>query len=193
MSITNYFKPCEITVPGNDNRLFIASYSDIESYTFDGSNQLTAITMKSQKGFAVVEADFDAVQFENSGTANRGFYSEQTLTAWFSNQKAELQTLLAELRDQTPCGLVIIRRDGNNRYWISGIAPIANMGANRPWMSLESNFNSGMSIEEIEEGNRYELIFGRLSATEEYIVEEGTASLSLAIAGGTADFINWPT
>ena len=193
MSITNYFKPCEITVPGNDNRLFIAAYPDVASITFDNDKQVTAITMETLKNFAIIEADFDAVQFENSGTANRGFYSEQTLTAWFSNQKAELQVLLQELRDQTPCGLVIIRRDGNNRYWLSGMAPADEMGANRPWMSLESNFNSGMSIEEIEEGNRYELVFGRLSGTEEYLIEEGTGSLSLAIAGGTADFIDWPS
>jgi len=192
MSITNYFKPCEITVPGNDNRLFIASYEDIDTYTFDG-NLLTGVTMKTDKGFAVIEADFDAVQFENTGTANRGFFSEQTLTAWFSNQKEELQVLLDELRNQTPCGLVVIRRDGNNRYWISGIAPEGKMGANRPWMSLESNFDSGQSIEDIEEGNRYELIFNRVSGTEEFFIEDGTDSVSESLANGSADFINWPT
>ncbi len=192
MSITNYFKPCEITVPGNDNRLFIASYEDIDSYTFDVDEKLTAVTMKLNKNFAIVEGDFDAVQFENNGTANRGFFSEQTLTAWFSNQKQELQVLLDELRNQTACGLVIIRRDGNNRYWISGIAPLDKMGANRPWMNLESNFNSGLSIQDIEEGNRYELIFGRVSGTEEYFVADGTASLSEGLAGGTAAFVNWP-
>ncbi len=192
MSITNYFKPCEITVPGNDNRLFIASYEDIDSYTFDSDNKLTDITMKTDKGFAIIEGDFDAVQFENTGTANRGFFSEQTLTAWFSNQKQELQVLLDELRNQTACGLVVIRRDGNNRFWISGIAPEDKMGSNRPWMNLESNFNSGLSIEDIEEGNRYELIFGRVSGTEEYFVEDGTGSPSEKLADGSADFVNWP-
>lgn len=192
MSITNYFKPCEITIPGNDNRLFVAAYTDIDTYTFDVNNVLTAITMKTDVDFHIIEADFDAVQFENTGTANRGFFSEQTLTAWFSNQKPELQTLLQELRDQTPCGLVIIRKDGNSRYWISGIAPVDKMGANRPWLSLETNFNSGMSIDEIEEGNRYELVFGRLSGTEEYPIETGTASVSSKLDDGSATFVDWP-
>ncbi len=192
MSITNFFKICEKNVPGNRSRLFVANMEDIASYTFQGK-ELESITMESQKHFAIIEADFDAVQYESAGQANRGFFCEQTLTAWFTYYRQEVLDLFDELRDAAPCGLVIIRQDGNGQYWVSGIAPLTKMGANRPWLSVETNFNTGMSIEDIDEGGRAEVIFGRLSATEEYLLEDGSGSIALSLDEGDAAFVEWPS
>lgn len=188
MSISTYVKSCTKTIAGNDFQLYAASFTDIDTATFtDGS--LTAITLDGSKKFALLETDWDSMTFEANGTAGRGFYSEQTLTAKFSQKTPTLDATIDEIRDAIVCGVVLIRKDGMGQYWISGIAPVEDMGANRPYLSFETNFTSGTTIEEIEDGNVYNVTFGRLSATEEYPI---SGSIVTDLNAGTASFVDYP-
>jgi hypothetical protein len=190
MSLTNYLKRCEKTIPGNSNRLFVAKFEEIDAITFD-SNKITAITMVDTGSFfSILDANFDTVSYTSEGTANRGFFAEQTLAGWFYNKSPELDAVIDELRDAAVCGLVIIRQDGNGNYWLSGTSPVANLAANRPYLSVTTNFGSGQTIQDIEEGNRYEISFGRISGTEEYMLS-GSATAD-AMDSGSAGFVNWP-
>jgi hypothetical protein len=193
MSITNYVKSCGTKViPGNDYKLFVAAFPDIASITTDTDGFVTAITMEAAATFSYWEADIDSVQFTANGQSDRGFFSEQHLIAMFSRKSTALKTSIDEARGYTGCGLVIIRKDGNGKYWLSGIAPSAEMGANRPYLAMTTNFDSGASIENIEEGNRLQVDFSRMSGTEEYELLAGDLSISSEIDAGTATFIGWP-
>lgn len=185
MSITAYVKSCDKIIAGNDNKVYLAPLDDVDSITATGG-EVSAITMNATALFIPVEADLDTVGFESSGTANRGFFSEQTLSMNFSNKSPELITLIEELRATAGCGIVAIRKNGNGDYFISGIAPVEEMGGNRPYLSIETNFNSGASIEDSEEGNMYTVSLSRMSGTEEYILD---STLAASIDSGTATFI----
>lgn len=189
MSISTYVKSCSKTVAGNDFRLYAASFADIDTATFSNGS-LTGITLDGSEKFALLETDWDSMTFEANGTAGRGFYSEQSLTAKFSQKTPELDAVIDEIRDAIVCGIVLIRKDGMGQYWISGIAPAEEMGANRPYLSFETNFTSGTTIEEIEDGNVYSVTFGRLSATEEYPL---SGSIVNDLNEGTAAFVNYPS
>lgn len=189
MSITNYVKSCTKVIAGNDNKVFIAPISKLDELTVT-TGEISAITLASlADGFSVIEADLDSVGYESTGTSKRGFFAEQTLTMSFSKKTKTLITLVDELRNGVVCGLAVIRRSGNGDYFLSGYAPISDLGGNRPYMSVETTFNTGMSIEESEEGDMYAVSLKRMSATEEYPID---ATLSGTISGGTATFINWP-
>lgn len=186
MSITNYIKDCTKNVAGNNDKLYVAAYEDIAGVTFSGTT-FTDISMDSGKKFALLMADLDAVQYTSSGTAGRSYYSEQNLIARFSKKSPELETTVNDLIDQATCGLVVIRIDGNNNGWISGISPLDESIANRPYLSLTEEFDSGASIED-EEGNAYSLTFTRMSATREYDVASAVVT---ALLGRTAAFVDW--
>lgn len=189
MSISNYLKTCSKVVAGNYDKLFVAGIDDIEGLTFSGET-LTAITMEGTKKFGMLEADLDNVQFTTNGTAARGYFSEQQLIARFSQKTEELEATVEELLDVVTCGLVAIRIDGNQRGWISGIAPINKMVQNRPYLSLTEEFDSGMSIEDSEEGNAYTLTFGRMSATREYAL---SAAMVTSLLDESATFVEFPS
>jgi hypothetical protein len=185
--ISKFAKTCSKTVPGNNYKLFVANVDDISSATFS-NNVLTAISMDGSTLFAELQADFDSVTFTSDGTATIGFYSEQSLIARFAQKTTEMEDFIDDLRDAAVCGLVAIRLDGNDRYWISGIAPLNKMGANRPYLTVETNFTSGEGISDIEAGNKYTITLGRLSATEEYMIDP---SLGEVISDGTATWIDF--
>jgi len=188
MGISNYLRDCSKTIAGNYDKLFIANFDDISGVTFDG-NELTAITMETDKHFGMVQADIDDLQFTSSGTASRSYFSEQQLIAKFSKKTEELEILVEDLLDGATCGLVAIRIDGNGNGWISGIAPLNKMMHNRPYLSVTEEFDSGASIEDDEEGNRYTITLSRLSATREFIID---SSVSAELMSGDATFVDWP-
>lgn len=193
--LTNYLRKCVKNVAGNSDKLFVAKLGDIDSVTFDASNIVTGISMISvedvEQKFAKLMTDLDSVQYTSSGTAQRGYYSEQSLIARFSQKSKELEATVEELLDGATCGLVVIRVDGNNRIWLSGIAPDSLASATRPWMSVQEEFDSGTSIEDSEEGNRYTITFSRNSATREYLITDEESGIGADILDGTATFINW--
>lgn len=194
MGVANYVKDCsEKNIPGSDHKLFVSPKPNIAGITTDVDGFVTAITMETDKKFAYWEADFDSVVYNATGEASTGFFSEQHLIAKFTRKTKALQDVVDEARAATGCGLVIIRRDGTGRYWISGIAPAAKMGANRPYHKLDTNFTSGENIQDLEDGNKYTLDFSRISGTEEYELEGGPTSIGLSIEDGTAAFIEWPS
>jgi hypothetical protein len=188
MSLSNFLRNCSKSVAGNHERLFVAKFGDIAGATFT-NGVLTAISMDVDASFAVLEADLDTVQFTSTGTAGRGYFSEQNLIARFSQKTAELEIVVDELINASTCGLAAIRIDGNGRAWISGIAPLDKMVQNRPYLSITEEFDSGASIEAVDEGNAYTLTLGRMSATREYAMD---ASLAGSLLDNSATFVNWP-
>lgn len=187
MSIAKYVKQTGKVIAGNDYKIFAAIFSDIIGATFSG-NTLTALNLDGSKKFGEIQADWDSVGYNAEGTSARGFMSEQNLTARFSKKTLQLMEVVDSLRDAAPSGLVLIRKDGSGNYWISGIAPLTKMAANRPYLSVQTNFNSGSSIEEVDEGNKYEITFNRMSATEEYPL---ASALGDTITNGTADWVDF--
>lgn len=185
--LTKWTKTCAKTVAGNDYKLYAGRLGDISSAAFSG-NTLTGITMDASAFFVELEADWDSVTFTDEATATTGFFSTQNLTARFSQKTAALEAVVDELSDAAVCGLVLIRKDGNGNLWISGVAPLAKMAANRPYLTLQSNFSSGENLEAVEDGNKYSLTFTRVSATREFDID---SSLAADIVAGTATFIDY--
>lgn len=188
MSLSNYLRKCTKTVAGNYDKVYLAKIGDIDGLTFD-ADEVNGITMETGKHFVEVQADLDSVQFTAEDEATRGFFSNQELIMVFSQKSKELVALKDEISDAVTCGLVAIRIDGNNKGWLSGIAPVAKMVSNRPYLRMSANFDSGQSIEDVDEGNRYTITLGRLSATGEYPL---TSSVTESILNGTAAFIDFP-
>ena len=196
MSISNFIKDCTKNIAGNQESLFVAPYPRVVSITLT-EDEVSAIEMSElvvgppeipAGKFAYLESDLDSIQYTSDGTAARGYFSEQNLIAKFSKKSKALEKTVSELTDAATCGLVAIRVDGNGKAWISGIAP-ATAAGNRPYMSVQDQFDSGEGIEDSEDGNRYTITMSRMSATKEYPLDE---TLTASIIGGTAAFINWP-
>lgn len=196
MSITNFIKSCTKNIAGNDHQLFFAPARMVTGITVT-TGEVSAVTMSDAVTgppaipaglFSVVEADLDSVQFTSDGTAAKGYYSQQNLIAKFSKKSVALEKLVAELVDAATCGIVAIRVDGNGKAWISGVAQ-ATDGGNRPYMSVQEQFDSGESIEDSEDGNRYTITLSRMSAVREYPLDD---TLTASVIGGTAAFIDWP-
>lgn len=189
MSISNYFRDCKKVVAGNYDKLFIANKDAIASITFD-DKEVSAITMEIDKYFGIVEADIDDTAFTTEGTAEKGYYSEQELIAKFSKKTSALEAQVNEFIDGATCGLVIIRIDRQGYGWISGVADDDNYFANNPWHTVTESFNSGESIEDVDEGNRYTITFGRKSATREYKLTD--ALVDSLTKDQDAAFVDWP-
>lgn len=185
--LNKWAKTCTKTVAGNNFRLFAGRLGDITSATFSG-NTLSGLTMDGSALFVELQADWDSIAFGDEATATTGFFSTQTLSARFSQKTAELEAAVDKLSDAAVCGLVLIRTDGNGRLWVSGVAPLAKMAANRPYLTLQSNFASGENLEDVEEGNKYTLEFTRVSATREFDIDP---SFGATILDGTATFIDY--
>jgi hypothetical protein len=189
MSITNYVKGCTKIIAGNDNKLFLLPVANMDTLAIT-ANEITAIALEATAdGFSIIEADLDSVGYTSTGVAARGFFSEQSLVMQFSKKSTTLMTLVDELRANAGCGIIAIRRDGAGNYFLSGYAAVDEMAGNRPYDSVQADFNSGASIEETEEGNMYIVTLSRKSATEEYLLD---SILSGTIDDGTAAFIEWP-
>lgn len=195
MSISNFIKDCTKNIAGNQESLFVAPYPKVVGITLT-DDEVSAIEMSPAVvdpvvpigTFAYLESDLDSIQYTSDGTAARGYFSEQNLIAKFSKKSKALEKTVSELTDSATCGLVAIRVDGNGKAWISGIAP-ATAAGNRPYMSVQDQFDSGEGIEDSEDGNRYTITMSRMSATKEYPFN---AALTEDILDGSAVFINWP-
>jgi hypothetical protein len=189
LSIASFTRAATKTVAGSYDRLFVAAKKDIVTVTFT-DNAVSAIAMAANKDFADLQADLDSVQFTSNGTGGRGYFSEQTMIAKFSQKSLLMETMLSQLIAGAIAGLVIIRVDSNGNGWISGIAPAASDLRNRPYLSVTEEFNSGENIEAVDDGNRYTLTFTRKSGTREYPI---AAALTALILAGTTTFIDGHT
>ena len=189
MSITNYIKTCEKVIPGSGDKLFLAKLSNLDKITVV-ANECTVIDMNSTDKFAYIQADLDSVSFTSSGTAEKGYFSEQALMAKFSKKTDALETMIEEFIDGVTCGIVAIRTDSNGKGWISGIAPLSKMAANRPYLSVSEEFASGESIEDVDDGNTYTITFGRKSATREFEIHEDMVDSLVKTKDAT--FVDWP-
>jgi hypothetical protein len=187
MSISNFVKSCERNVAGNSDILLVGRSAWVSALTMT-QDKVSAITMASMQKFAYLEPDFDSVKFDSDGTSMRGYFSEQNLTSKFSKKTTALEKTISDISAFSNCGLCAIRIDNNGIGWLSGVAPATAKG-NKPYHSVQDTFDTGESIEESEEGNRYTLILNRKSATKEYELD---ALLTASILDKTATFVNWP-
>lgn len=188
MSITKYTKTCGKTIAGNDYKIYVAPFPAISGMTFTTGSTVSGITMVAGMTFAEIQCDWDSVSYVANSTTSRGSISDQTITGKFTQKTTNLVKLINELKNDINCGLVIIIKDGNGKYWMSGYAPSTDLSANRPYNTLEANFTSGEGIEATEDGNLYTVNFKRMSGTEDYLLE---TAISTLIDNKTATFITF--
>ena len=192
MSLTNYFKTCEQSISGSDYRIYVGAANEIDTETWS-DELLQNLAMLGDKYFGYIEADLDGVHFTAEGEGGTGFMSEQSLVMKFRKKSLALIEFVELIRNKLPCGLVAIRKDGHNQYWISGIAPPADKGKNLHWNKVETNFDSGESVENWEEGNLFTVTLKRVSGTEEYLVSSGSEHLGEGLNDKDAAIVEWPT
>ena len=186
LSIVSFTRAATKTVAGNYDRLFGVPAADIATVTYT-DNKVSAITMASGKKFANLQADLDSVVYNGSGEGGRGYFSEQTLIAKFSQKNLAMETLISELLKGAIAGLAFIRVDSNGIGWLSGVAPAAAELRNRPYLMAKDEFTSGENIEAVEDGNRLTLTFTRKSGTREYQLADALTALILTKATAFID------
>lgn len=186
MPIAKYLKTCGKNIPGNRQVVFLTEIGNLTSIT-ETSGKASAVTMNGLAKFQRIQADIDTVQFTSEGTFKTAGGETQSLIMGFGNRSTELENLRASLIDAVPCGVAAIWVDGNGKCWLGGITVSTKEGKERPFNSLTSSFDSGLTITD-ENSAKYTLT---LSRTSGYPVTEFDSALSAAILGGTATFIDW--
>lgn len=187
MPIAKYLKTCGKNTPGNRQMVFLTEIENITSVT-ETTGKISAVTMKGGATMSRIQADIDTVQFTSEGTFKTAAGGEtQNLIMGFGNRSTELEKLRTSLIDAVPCGIAAVWVDGNGRAWLGGVTVAAKEGKERPFNSLTSSFDSGLTITD-ENSAKYTLT---LSRTSGYPVTEFDATLTSAIIGGTATFIDW--
>jgi len=170
MGLIDYLKIQSSNGMGNDNRVFIIPYDDIDTVTFDNDDTVTEITLHSNKEWTRLEADINSVIYSSSGDQSITYFSDQDLIIDFTGKSEETEKTINSIKDEINEGLVIIRLDGNHKGWISGISIPRDSYINMPWNEVSDNFSSGETIEDTEEGNKYSLTFKRSSGVKEYLL-----------------------
>lgn len=191
MSITSFTRLVTKTVAGNYEKLFIGRVEEILSTTWTTS-QLDDITMKFVDGatapsytVGAIEVDIDSVHFTSEGEATRGYFSEQTMIFKIAQKTTESEALIEELLSGSTAGLFVIRVDRQGKGWVSGISPTSDQFINLPWLTVADSFDSGESIESVDEGNRSTITLTRKSGTREYAIDttETTGFLATLLDG----------
>jgi len=186
MAIAKYLKTCGKNIPGNRKMVFLTEIANLTSVT-ETSDKVSAVTMTGGATFKRVEAEIDSVQFTSEGTFSTAGAETQNLILGFGNRSTELELLRNELIAGVACGLAAIWVDGNGKAWVGGISLATKEGIERPFNQLQSNFDSGLTPNDTDAA-KYTITLTRLSG---YPVTEFDATLTTAILGGTATFIDW--
>lgn len=186
MPIAKYLKTCGKNVPGNRQVVFLKEIDSVSSVT-ETNSKISAVTMSGSDKFVRVQADIDTVQFTAEGNFATSGGQTQNLIMGFGGRSTELETLVGSLIDGVPCGFAAIWVDGNGKCWLGGVTTAAKEGRERPFNKLATSFDSGLTITD-ENSAKYTLTLTRTSG---YPVTEFDETLSAAILGGTATFIDW--
>lgn len=190
MAIAAY-KACKgKNVPGNDPLLFLVETDKITSVT-ETSDQISAVTMETietvDQKFKQVLADFDSVQYTSEGTFKTSGGETESLIARFSYPSTEMQLLKNEIKAAVACGVAAIFVDANRNAWCMGISAASKEGKSRPINQVVFAEDSGVLMTD-EDMQQVTMTFSRLSGWGRVEFDD---TLTSAIAGGTATFIDW--
>lgn len=186
MPISKYFPTCAKNTPGNSNVIMLAPIGDITSIT-ETTGKVSAITMDSGKKFSRVKAQVDGVQYTSEGTFGTSGAETQNLIADFAGRSTELEKLKQEIIAELPCGVALIHRDNNGKWWMVGANAASKDGVSRPINKLQVAFDSGKAITD-EDASKATFTFTRTSA---FGPVEFDAALSSGLDAGTAAFVDW--
>ncbi|MFW6272355.1 MAG: hypothetical protein ACOC2U_01080 [bacterium] len=188
--LTNYLRNCEVRFAGVKPSLFFGEAVKGWDLTFSG-NTITAIT-PDEVGDAMQEfqADINTVQFTSEGEWSKSGFETQTLTARFSTASTELDESIKNLKKALPCGVFVIYIDNNKNGWLVGLAKSDEDFYNDYFRTLTTNYTTGMSIEDVDEGNTLNIELSRMAATSKYKLD---SDLTASILDGTATFIDFAT
>lgn len=186
MPIAKYLKTCGKNTPGNRQLVFLTEIANITSVT-ETNSKISAVTMTGGATMKRIQADIDTVQFTSEGTFKTSGGETQNLIMGFGGRSTELETLRSDLIAAVPCGIAAVWVDGNGKAWLGGVTVAAKEGKERPFNQMASSFDSGLTITD-DNSAKYTLTLTRTSG---HPVTEFDATLTSAIIGGTATFIDW--
>jgi hypothetical protein len=186
MAIAKYLKTCGKNVPGNRATVYLTELANVTSVA-ETSNKISTVTMAGGATMKRVQAEIDTVQFTSEGNFSTAGGETQNLILGFGNRSTDLELLRAELIAGVACGLVAVWVDNNGKCWLGGVSIAAKEGKERPFNRLASNFDSGLVMTD-EDTAKYTITLTRTSG---YAPVEFDATLTTAILGGTATFIDW--
>lgn len=167
-NISEYLKTCAKNVPGNQATVYINQIRRADSLTVT-SGEITALTVNATGAtgkFVRVQANLDGVKWTNEGGGKTSYRESQSLEMVLSKKSADMVALKTDLADSIPCGIMVIRVDGNGQAWLSGWNEATKEGKLRPYNEMEHNFDSGAEPGE-EEGNRMTITLKRNSGYDE--------------------------
>lgn len=191
MSIVSYIKDCsKEKVAGNYHKVFVGLANKVDGKTFTGDTKiLTELTMDINSKMKILEGQIDGVQRTHEGEGTRGYFTNQEIIVRFERKNPELERTVESLIKLKSCGLFLIVVDNTGQGWVSGIAPASEYFKNKPFYSINDEFDSGESVEDAEDGNVWAVTFQRNSGTREYGIE---ASMVESLVEENADFVDWP-
>lgn len=185
MALANYIKSCAKNVPGNQAEVYIAPSGTI-TVLAETSNEISTLTAVAD-AFKRVKADLDSVQYTHDGTFTTSGGYTQNLIMRFSTNSTELNTLIDELVAGAACGFEIIHVDANRKVWLSGQSIATKEGTSRPWNSVQSAYDSGVTMTD-ENTQADTVTLSRLSA---YRPVELDSTLAAAVLDGSAAYIDF--
>jgi hypothetical protein len=191
-NISAYLKSCAKNVPGNKATVYINQIRRADSLTVtDGEVSALTVTATGATGkFVKVQADLDGVKFTNEGSGKSSYRETQSLEMIFAKKSADLVALKDDLSDSVPCGVMVIRVDGNGQAWLSGWNEASKDGKIRPYNELTSNFDSGQSPAD-EDGNKLTLTLVRNAGYDELPFDTALNNSIINESSTAGDFIGY--
>lgn len=116
-------KSCTKSCPGGVRRVWVANVEDIASFTFDGDNAITAITMVATKKFYELEFKRNTKSFvETPNVSEDGCNSSitQVLQGIAQCRDQDTRNWLLSAIKQSCCGMVIAIEENNGFVAIAG-------------------------------------------------------------------------
>lgn len=189
--LTNYLRNCQPRFAGVNPSIFIGEASKAWDITFSG-NTITAIVSDETPAEKMQEfqAEPHTVSFGSEGEWGNSGFETQTITARFGKASDALDTAVKNLKKSLVCGVFVIYIDNNKKGWLVGLAPTNEDFYNDYFRKLTTNFNTGESVEDVDEGDTLFVELSRESATGKYPL--ATALVNTILAKDAA-FINYAT
>jgi hypothetical protein len=114
---------CAKSCAGGVKRIWIANFDDVDTITFDGSEQITAITMLATKKFYEVQLKRNSKSFtEQFNVSEDGCNNSLTQTFTGNGQCRDQDTrqFLVEAAKQSCCGIIVCHEENNGQVVVWG-------------------------------------------------------------------------
>jgi hypothetical protein len=186
MALSTYTRVCGRRTPGNQ-LLAWTEAGNIASVTLT-SGEISALTMESGETFHEIQADRKTIRRIEAQTVTNAIAAvNHTIEAKFSPLSTTLKTMLDNLVDALPCGVVCIVADSNGKAWLVGYNQTER--DNHPLVTLEGTSDSGISSEETDLGTATVVVSGMNG----YADLPFDSTIAATIIGGTATQITYVT